>query len=81
MKDHSCAKHIVLEVLEQGKKVGIITFHKSLNYGSALQAWALSRFLMKRNHNVRIVDFTPANYSKLYDLFFIPTTIGFFFMR
>lgn len=58
------------------KKVGIITFHKSLNYGSALQAWALSRFLMKRNHNVRIVDFTPANYSKLYDLFFIPTTIG-----
>lgn len=57
------------------KKIGIITFHKSLNYGSALQAWALSHYLKKKNYNVCIADFTPNNYSENYGLFFIPKNI------
>lgn len=57
------------------KKVGIITFQKSLNYGSALQAWALSQFLIKKNYDVRIADYTPINYSQLYGLFFVPKNI------
>lgn len=57
------------------KKVGIMTFHKSFNYGSALQAWALSQYLMKKNYDVCIADYTPNNYSQLYGLFFTPKNI------
>lgn len=57
------------------KKVGIITFHKSLNYGSALQAWALSNYISKLGYDVKIVDYTPNNYREYYDLFWKPTSV------
>ena len=57
------------------KNVGIITFHKSLNYGSALQAWALSKFLSEREYNVQIIDYTPVNYSVNYGLFYAPKNL------
>ena len=31
-----------------GKKIGIITMHKVLNYGSALQAYARQRVIEKK---------------------------------
>ena len=57
------------------KKVGLITFHKSLNYGSALQTWALSYILKSLNNDVKIIDYTPKNYNDLYSLFWMPTSI------
>ena len=47
-------------------KVGIITFHASHNYGSMLQAYALSTFMSQRGCTVEIINLrTPAQY-KLY---------------
>lgn len=47
------------------EKIGILTFHKSINYGSVLQSWALSRVISKR-FVVEIIDYEPLNYEFLY---------------
>lgn len=48
-----------------GKKVGIITMHKVLNYGSALQAYALQHIIEKMGHEVEIIDYIyPNEYHK-----------------
>lgn len=44
-----------------GKKVGIITMHKVLNYGSALQAYALQYVIEKMGHDVEIIDYIYPN--------------------
>ncbi|MBQ8124862.1 MAG: polysaccharide pyruvyl transferase family protein [Kiritimatiellae bacterium] len=38
-------------------KIGILTFHHSLNCGAALQAWALQAHLRKCGHNASIVNY------------------------
>lgn len=38
-------------------KVGIITFHRAVNYGAALQAYALQRAIEKKGHEVEIIDY------------------------
>lgn len=38
-------------------RLGIFTFHGSDNYGSVLQAYALSRYLNKQGHNAEIVNY------------------------
>lgn len=49
------------------KKIGILTFHKSINYGSVLQAWALSKTL--DNYDVEIVNYEPDIYKENYGVF------------
>ena len=49
------------------KKIGILTFHKSINYGSVLQAWALSKIL--KDYDVSIIDYEPMVYKKNYGMF------------
>ena len=39
------------------KKVGIITFHESPNYGAILQAFALQRFLRDEDYDAEIIDY------------------------
>lgn len=51
------------------KKIGILTFHKSINYGSVMQAFALSDLLIKRGYDVDIIDYEPASYSTQYRIF------------
>lgn len=51
------------------KKIGILTFHKSINYGSVLQAFALSDLLSKRGYAVEIIDYEPTSYSIQYRIF------------
>lgn len=48
---------------------GILTFHKSNNYGSVLQAYALQRALVKLGISSRIIDYKPYNYDYMYALF------------
>lgn len=51
------------------KRVGILTFHKSINYGSVLQAFALSKLLESKGYDVEIIDYEPASYSSQYRIF------------
>ncbi|MBP3374282.1 MAG: polysaccharide pyruvyl transferase family protein [Bacteroidaceae bacterium] len=48
-------------------KIGIITMHKVLNYGSALQAYALQRKLFLMGYDNELIDylFPPANKKKI----------------
>lgn len=48
------------------KKIGILTFHKSINYGSVLQAWALRNVL--NDYKTHIIDYEPDAYRGMYAL-------------
>lgn len=50
-------------------KVGILTFHKSINYGSVLQAYALSKLLSDEGYLVEVIDYEPKAYKYLYGVF------------
>lgn len=39
------------------QKIGIITWHYLDNYGSALQAYALQKYIKKQNHKVEIINY------------------------
>ena len=53
-------------------KTGIITFHRSINYGSALQAWALAHILSQMGAGPEIIDYEPNHYREMYSLFYPP---------
>lgn len=38
-------------------RIGIITFHRAINYGALLQVYALSQFLREQGHDVKIIDY------------------------
>lgn len=48
------------------KKIGILTFHASHNYGSMLQAYALQTYLMQIGHEVQIINLRPLLQKKMY---------------
>ena len=50
-------------------KAGILTFHKSVNYGSVLQAYALKETLRNLGCDSEVIDYQPDNYKYLYGLF------------
>ena len=58
-------------------KIGIITFHRAINYGSILQAYALSRFLRDEvgENNVEVIDYQNCAQKKIYKLFEFPKNI------
>ena len=47
------------------KKVGIITLHRSANYGSVLQAYALQEKIKSLGYKVKIIDYWPIRYTVL----------------
>jgi hypothetical protein len=40
-------------------KVGILTFHSSMNYGATLQTFALYQFVKSLGHQVEVIDYQP----------------------
>ena len=58
-------------------KIGIITFHRAINYGSILQAYALSRFLRDEigENNVEVIDYQNLAQRRIYRLFECPKGI------
>lgn len=44
--------------------IGILTFHFSDNYGAALQAYALRRWLTERGHRASFIDYRPAHIER-----------------
>ena len=38
-------------------RIGILTFHRAINYGAVLQCYALQEFLKNQGHNVEIINY------------------------
>ncbi len=50
-------------------RIGILTFHRAVNYGAALQAYSLLRYLSRQCHDVVLIDYYPREDEKDYDIF------------
>lgn len=50
-------------------KIGIVTYHRTLNYGACLQAIATRVTLEKFGHNVYYVDYWPKYHKQIYEVF------------
>lgn len=55
--------------MDTKKKVGIITFHASYNYGSMFQAYALQRTIKSMGYDTKIINFRSQIQQKLYSFF------------
>jgi hypothetical protein len=42
-------------------QIGIITYHFVPNYGAAMQAWALQKYLCSLGHDVFLIDYRPSH--------------------
>ncbi|MDF7807636.1 polysaccharide pyruvyl transferase family protein [Pontiellaceae bacterium B12219] len=64
-------------------KIGIITFHRVLNYGAVLQAYALCEALKSLGHDPFLIDYEPEALRRIYRnfpigrLFFTPAQISY----
>ncbi|WP_010419248.1 polysaccharide pyruvyl transferase family protein [Anaerophaga thermohalophila] len=54
-------------------RIGILTFHRSINYGAVLQATATYKFLNQNGYKAEIIDYWPEYHSNMYDQFNIKT--------
>lgn len=50
-------------------KIGILTYHRSNNYGALLQGIALREVLARAGHDVTFIDYWPAYHRHMYALF------------
>lgn len=50
-------------------KIGILTFHRALNYGAVLQCYALFKALSEMGHDVEVIDYRPEAIEKYRMLF------------
>ncbi|MDZ7724273.1 MAG: polysaccharide pyruvyl transferase family protein [candidate division KSB1 bacterium] len=50
-------------------KIGIITFHRAVNYGAVLQTWALEQYLISKGFKVEIVDYRNKHIEDHYEPF------------
>ena len=50
-------------------KIGILTFHRAINYGAVLQCYALFKTLIEMGHDVEIIDYRP-EYIEKYRMYF-----------
>ena len=49
-------------------KIGLLTFHKPINYGAILQAVALSKSIEKYNATCEIIDYRNPSFNKAYPI-------------
>lgn len=45
-------------------RIGILTFHRALNYGAVLQCYALYQVLKEMGHNIEVIDYRPSAIEK-----------------
>lgn len=50
-------------------KIGILSYHRSHNYGALLQGIALREVLVRAGHQVTFIDYWPAYHRHMYALF------------
>jgi hypothetical protein len=53
-------------IVEKRKKVGVLTFHYTTNYGGVLQAYALTKFIRDIGFNCDVIDYRPASALRAY---------------
>lgn len=46
-------------------KIGILTIHFGTNFGSSLQAYALTEYLNRSGHDAKIIHYVPERYNKI----------------
>ena len=58
-------------------RIGILTFHRSINYGAYMQSLALSREIQKRfpGHETEVIDYTSLAMEKNYRVRFKPRMV------
>lgn len=56
-------------------KIGLLTFHRSTNYGSVLQAWAMQNLLLEKGYDIEIIDYIPQSFDKQYGIYQNPSSI------
>lgn len=54
----------------EGKKIGILTFHRANNYGAVLQCYALQEALRSIGHSVEIIDYRQPFIENAYKPFY-----------
>ena len=62
-------------------RIGVLTYHRSINYGSVLQAWATQHLLSQKGYDVEIIDYIPEHYNKLYSIYGSTKTLKGFIKR
>lgn len=53
-------------------KIGILTFHRAINYGAVLQCYALYKTIEQMGHEVEVIDYRPPyieKYRKLFSMY------------
>ena len=58
----------VILTMSTKKRVGILTFHRAYNFGSALQAYALNKFLNMCGYETKTIDFIPNKQKTIYSM-------------
>ena len=48
------------------KKIGILTYHRSINYGAMLQAYALRYTIQKLGYKVEVIDYGKIGQEKIF---------------
>ena len=49
-------------------KIGVITFHRAINYGAALQTYALQRAISDLGFDTEVIDYRCEHMENLYKL-------------
>ena len=50
-------------------KIGILTYHRAINYGAILQSYALQAFLEQHGFDASFVDYWPDYHKAFYKIF------------
>jgi hypothetical protein len=69
--------------MKKNKKIGILTFHKSYNYGAFMQCYSLVNHIKSNfpNTDVEVIDYTTQSIIKNYDLSTSNYLFGEFFVK
>lgn len=67
--EHSKQNRKKIERDFNNMKIGILTYHRSHNYGALLQAIALRKVLVNAGHQVTYIDYWPSYHKHMYQLF------------
>lgn len=62
-------------------KIGILTFHRAINYGAVLQCYALYETLRRKGHDVEVIDYRPIYIEKYRLPFYLNSNNAIHFLK
>ena len=57
--------------MKKVKKIGIVTFHRAINFGGVLQSYALQKKLKDYGLDVEEIDYYSNDVYKIYNYFYV----------